>query len=94
MSFLTPEQYWKWRLTIEEMNHAETKVALLKSKVDIKKLEGALSATYVKDAMVESDKIKNEYSIMKKELEQDIGVSMNDAIIDGHTYEVKQIKGG
>lgn len=90
--FVPGDHYWRWRLSIEEMRHAETRLDVARIRAEMKSLEQMLEAYRVKDAKRAVDLCKSEYSKVKEEIEGIIGLSLNDVIIDGHTYEVKCIE--
>jgi len=90
--YISSEDYWKWRLTIEEQGHAGTRVKLCQRDVKIKELERSIEVFKFQSANREHDKAKDEYIKIKKEIEGKIGLPLNDVIIDEHTFEVRQIK--
>lgn len=91
---LTPEQYWKWRLSIEEMKHAQTRCEVARLRVREKELERTVEGHNLKASQREHAHSKEEYTKVKKEIEESLGLSLNDAIIDPYTFQVKHIKKG
>ena len=91
-------QYWKWRLTIEEMQHAATLRDLKQLECKYKELElerGKLELLALREKYQEQvsavDLAKGEYNSVKSQIEQELGCSLNGCIIDDVTWEVKQI---
>ena len=95
---LSPGQYWEWRCTIEEMQHAKTRLeqkrmiqTLMEKEIEIQKLR---SMVYKEQVKIEEDKHKTavaEYDKFKAQLEQSLGRSLNNTAIDDITYEVKDL---
>lgn len=95
---LTSAQYWEWRTTISERECAEEK--LKKTLLEVKLLQkeselfSANSRIYllsnVSNAKKEVEKANAEYERFKKVLEEYIGESLNDKMIDEITYEIKK----
>lgn len=91
-------QYWKWRLTIEEMQHASTTQSLrsleckyqeLQIQNDTLKLSALRSKLQEQVSAVSASKI--EYDQVKKEIETDLGISLSNCLIDEHTWEIKRL---
>lgn len=99
MTSLKPEQYWKWRHCIEIMNHNNTKVKLgqlmmsfMDKDVEIQKLKLELyKLNRFKVLEEQAEDSKKEYEALKKEIEQEIGQSLNNCVIDDNTFEVKNL---
>jgi len=95
---LSPEMYWEWRCTINEMNLAkkEFDVNYLKHEIMIKDLEiSRLKSSLFKNTLVTlQDKVslaKTEYENMKKRIEDTIKISLNGCMIDDISHEVKKL---
>jgi hypothetical protein len=95
---LTDAQYWKWRLTIEEMQHAASLRDLRNIECKYKELElqnGALQLRELRtkhnDQVKAVEASKSEYDLVKKEIETQLGVSLNQCVIDDLTWEVKKL---
>jgi len=95
---LTGSQYWEWRTTIEEMNHSETKYNLIHTKaclmekeIEIQKLKLMLFKQSIKNASEAYQNSKKEYDRFKSSLEKELGISLNDKLIDEVTFEVKEL---
>ena len=98
LATLNSADYWEWRTSISEMDHAKTKsdlmhmkLKLLESEHRVRTLEMALFKTQVRQAIAEKEKLKKEYEDHKKRLEEKYKVSFDDCIIGEYNYEVKKI---
>jgi hypothetical protein len=98
MANLKPEQYWLWRHKIEEMQHAETKLrnkqltfALMEKDIEIQKHKAIIYKEQIKNAEEKLKTFKEEYEQIKKDLEQSLGMSLNNTSIDDITFEVKML---
>lgn len=95
---LRPELYWEWRCTIEELERAKLKEKSVHQEKEIKhrdmeilKLRTALFRTEVSSARQGVIKAQDEYKRMKEKIEKEIGMSLNNCVIDDISYEVKKI---
>lgn len=95
---LKPELYWEWRCTISEMDKAkkEFDIHFLKHEMMIKDIEIARLKTALYKANLNmyeeaSNLAKKEYDSMKKRIEEEIGMSLNDTVIDDFSFEVKKL---
>jgi uncharacterized protein YjaG (DUF416 family) len=91
-------QYYKWRLSIEKMQHAETKKKLSENKLRQKELEVQnltlrtnIFRGVVSQMEEEISVFRREYDTIKEEIEKELGVSLNEKIIDEITFEVKEL---
>jgi len=91
--------YWEWRCTIEELKAAklnEKRVHLekeLKQKeIEINKLRLALFRESVSSARKGVTSAETEYEKMKQRIEDKIGMSLNNCVIDDISYEVKKLE--
>lgn len=98
-SSLTAEEYWKWRLTIEEMQHAEAKLhnikltaQVMERDAEIKKLQRQVFGDKIKIFEEKLADAKKEYESQKEALEKGLGFSLNNCVIDDHTFEVKKLE--
>jgi len=97
---LAPEQYWQWKSCIFAMWLAEQKLknAELEAKVLSRDAELASArmqlfvAKVVESKKTSLESAKQEYDILKRELENDIGQSLNGKAIDDITFEVKTLE--
>lgn len=96
---LTKEQYWKWMHKIEQMKHAETayraaslQFGMLEKDLEIQKLRMSLFKNQVQSKKDEIDLKKAEYELIKQELETDLGISLNNTVIDEVSLEVKKLE--
>lgn len=90
---LSPEQYFKWRLTVEEMDHVKTKVELANMSCLVRKLElekANLHLYRAKTTLI--PEAQEEYNSVKGEIESELGFSLNDCAIDPYTYSVRELK--
>jgi hypothetical protein len=99
MNTLQAGSYWKWRNKIEEMKHAETKIkaaqlmnSLMEKDVEILKLRAAIYKQTIKSHEDSHADLKKQYEEIKLELETEIGGSLNNCVIDDHTFEVKKLE--
>lgn len=99
LGVLTSENYWKWRTTIEELDHCKTKVHLKQAiykahhlEIERAKLVAIEAKRNVVEQMREVEKYKEDYENTKKEIESSVGCSLNGCVIDQFTYEVKKIE--
>ncbi len=95
---MTPEQYYRWRLSAEQMNHAETKAKLVQTihnsmdkELEIAKLKHNLHREVVKAKYSEFDLAKKQYQEELANLEQTLGTSIKGKVIDEYTFEIKDI---
>jgi len=96
---MTPEQYYRWRLSAEQMNHAETKAKLIQTihnnmdkELEIAKLKHNLHREVVKTKYADFDLAKKQYQEELASLEAQLGVSIKGKIIDEYTFEIKDIE--
>lgn len=93
---LTAAQYWEWRNVCTELWLANNKVKLeeasaqvLRKDVEIANMRVSLHLAKVQSAKEESLNASNSYRKIKDVLEEQLGVSLNNKLIDDVTYEVK-----
>lgn len=96
---LTSAQYWEWRTTIAESEAAKEKLksVQLEAKLLQKEAENfntkiqLFISTKVEAAKTEMHKAFADYDKMKQRLEESLGESLNNKVIDPITYEVKTL---
>lgn len=96
---LSPEQYWRWRTTIAEMDHgnANYESGQLRYGHMLKDLEiSRLSAVIYKQGQLQTleekrNLLKKEYENEKKKIEDELGVSLNNCVIDDIDFSVKSL---
>lgn len=95
---LSPGLYWEWRCTMEELKFAklnEKKVhldrELMNKELENRKLKLALYKDIVKSARGSVENAELEYGNIKKRMEEEIGMSFENCVIDEYTYEVKKL---
>lgn len=93
---LNAGQYWEWRTTIEEMQHAATKLdnhrlmfALMDKDIEIQKLRLAAYKEQVRAAETRSEDAKKDYADQKAKLEKALGRSLTGVVIDDVTFEIR-----
>jgi hypothetical protein len=96
---LTPAQYWEWRTTIAEREIALQKlnVTQLEYKVLMRDAENLsirtqlFLRTRMEAAKGAFEQARAEYERFKGVLENDLGQSLNNKVIDDITFEVKEL---
>lgn len=96
---LTAAQYWEWRTTICDVELASQK--LVQSELELKLLFKETELLAVKSQLHKVMRVENlrakhteaiaEYQRYKKVLEDSLGVSLSNKIIDEITFEVKDL---
>lgn len=94
---LTAAQYWEWRTTISEMEIARQKALLADANLKLLHKEAEMLAvrsqlfvrTSHNDARLAYEAAQAEYQRFKKVLEDSLGMSLSNKIIDEVTFEVK-----
>jgi len=96
---LTPEQYWKWRLTIEEgvvargvLENANLKCQLKSLELEKGHLQLVLAKKQMQECQVLVEQSKQEYTKIKTEIEEDIGTTLNGCVISDVTFEVQALE--
>ena len=89
---MSPAQYWEWRTTVEEMNHAETKLKLKELEIKISDREAAIidRERKIKSIQLQKlnenrDKIKSDYKVFQENLEKKLNVNLTDTVICPYT---------
>lgn len=98
-TFLKPEEYWEWRTTIAEMDLAHEKLAKAHDQVIIAEKDLEIRQLKIKlyklnelsNLKTSHENYKNEYELMKKKIEERIGISLNNKVISDETFEVKEL---
>lgn len=95
---LSPEQYWEWRTTIAEMQTAEKELKLKGAQyegqqkdLEIVRLKSALFRHTMMSADAAFKQHQEEYKRFKAELEDSLGVSLDNKVIDEVTFEIKEL---
>lgn len=97
---LNREDYWEWRTTIAEFNDAKSKLELNEARLKLLQKDVELSmvkqqlhaATLVRSSRESADSAKAEYHRFKKVLEEKLGRSLDNCVIDDVTFEVKNLE--
>jgi len=95
---IPPVQYWKWRLSIEEMQHSDTRreVTMMHFRLKEKEIENntmqlSFLRNKIKEKIADQEKYKTEYDTIVKEIEEELNLTLKDCIIDEYTFEVKKL---
>lgn len=95
---LNADMYWEWRTTVEELKSAKLNERrihlereLLNKEIENKKMRLALFKETVTSAQSEVLKATKEYEKMKQRIEEKVGFSINNCVIDDITLEVKKL---
>lgn len=88
---LTGEQYWKWRFLISEMNKKKAEHETSQKEVKLCEARVQLMAVRSKDMYSTYLESKKDYDDFKKELEEELKISLSDTAIDPYTYEVRTL---
>lgn len=94
---IEPVDYWQYRLTIEAMEHEETRELMIAAQKRVHALEQEMAALKVfycestlKRQKETSELAKAEYGEIKKGIETKLGFDLVNCEIDPHTYEVNR----
>jgi hypothetical protein len=100
MKRLSPEEYWKWRAYIAELWNAESKeragkheMINLQIKAQLAHMESQLF--FYKNLKKLTDEVsmaKSIYNELKVELEEKLGISLSNCVIDEVTHEIKKLE--
>lgn len=98
---LTPEEYWEWRTTIAEMGEAKSdlnianlKLAMQAKDIEIAQLKLHAFKQVVRAAQDKKNTYDSEYKRFKGKIEERLGISLDNKVIDDVTFEVKEIDNG
>lgn len=93
----TQLQYYKWKNKILEMFNAdhthklaEKHFSLLEKDLEIQRLRMLLFKLEISNKASVVETIKKEYNTLREEMEQELGFSLKDTIIDEISLEVKK----
>ena len=88
------DDYWEWRTTVEEMEHAKTKhdlmlmkLRLMEKDAKILTMEIAFFKQRIKETGENKEFINEQYDVYKERLENKYGISLSECLIKD-TYEV------
>ena len=96
---MSPAKYWEWRTSIEELQHEELKLKyitrqlqIMEKDIEIAKLSAMIyKIQYMKDAQNKYADVKKGYDKFKLDLEKELGVDLNNKVIDEFTYEIRDL---
>lgn len=95
---LEPKDYWEWRTTVVEMQLEQSlhelqihKLALMEKDLEIGRLRIGIYKQTLEVSKAKADSARKEYDRFKKLLEEKLGSSLNDCVIDDISYEVKKL---
>lgn len=93
---LTEEQFWRWSHHIEELNHAKTKIQVSQAQVILQdksiECEGLKKRLYQAELTLKMQgytTAESNYNQEKQKLEAELGLSLNNTVINTETREVK-----
>lgn len=95
---MSPEQYWEWRTTIEEMDNAKNKQMIAEllftnKQLEIDVLQAGLQQ-FRRDIADKAGIVKqreSDYDKIKADLGKNLGIDMENTLVDPYTYDVKQL---
>lgn len=94
---LTAAEYWEYRLSAEEIGHAETQLqlkhktfALMDKDIEIQRLKLGLYRSVINIASEGVSQKKKDYEIFKEELEKKLGQSISGKIIT-EDFKIEEI---
>lgn len=96
---LTPAEYWEWRTTIGDLSLAKEKfrttqleAKLLQKEAETLHIRTQLFlCTRLESAKAEVAKTLAEYERFKGALEESLGQSLNNKLIDDVTFEIREL---
>lgn len=95
---LKPEQYWYWRYLISDWKRGEleAKIELASNEsmakdIELLRLRQMLHKNKVKNLIETATLLEKNYKDYKDTLEKDLGVTLNNTVIDDVTFEIKNI---
>lgn len=95
---MTAEMYWRWRLTVEEMNMADQKLKFgelqymcIEKDIEIARLKAVIFKKGLKDLELAKEDSKKAYFKFKEEIEKELKVELKDVVIDDATFEIKKL---
>lgn len=96
---LKAEEYWEWRTTISEMNNCKEKFLRTQTELKVLHKEAEILAvrsqlfqkSRLEGAKLEYENSQAEYERFKKVLEERLGTSLNNKVIDDVTFEVRDL---
>jgi hypothetical protein len=96
---LTGLEYWEWRTTISELDVAREK--LMKTDLEIKLLNKEAEILSIRTQLYKSTKLaaekekftsaQKEYERFKKQLEESLGRSLSNTVIEDHTFLIRDL---
>lgn len=96
---LKPEQYWEWRFLINEMYVAEEKLKIgqlqlemMNKDLEICRLRASLFKNSLQSLDDKKGLTKKDYLEYKERLENELGVSLNNKVIDDISFEVRELE--
>ena len=91
---MTALQYYKWLHSVERLNHEKTakiltemKLRLIKKAVEADQLRINLASYIIEESSRKVAEAESDYQILKKEIEADLGTSLNNKAIN-ESFEV------
>lgn len=92
---LTAAEYWEWRTTIAEMQHAKTRREKVEGQVEIAKLRAIImEKTMLRDAKEIENTANKEYSRFVERLEAALGVTLKGKTISDIDFTINDLGEG
>lgn len=95
IAVLDGAEYWEWRTSIEEMEHAKTRVELAHARYKVLELSQQIGAiqlnqfkTTVSNSLSAQADSKTSYDAHVKKIEEKYGIELKGCIIGDIDYEV------
>ena len=94
---LKPVQFYQWRLSVEQLMHAQTKKVLVEHKVAIMKKDIDIAQMKMSEVLsklrsdVEVKGANAEYKRLKADIEKELGRSLDNCTIDEYTFEITKL---
>lgn len=92
------DKYYKWRFKVEELQHTKTQEALMIKReanmgleMEIAKLKYHIFKDQVRASSIKAKLIEKEFKEFIVELEEDLGYSLDNIIINPETLEVMEM---
>lgn len=96
---LSPAQYWEWRTTVTELHLAQRDFE--KSQIELKLLQKEAEVCAIRSQLFQCNRMEatklgvtsaqKEYERYTKVLEDFLGLSLKNKIIDDITYEIRDV---
>lgn len=95
---LSKSDYWEWRCSIEEITSAkyvlsitQQKLKIMELEAEVQKLRAAIFKQSVKSASDNLVRIEKDFQEYRKRLEGNLGISLENCVIDEFDYSIKKL---